>query len=311
MSVHHSKSLFVSLLIALGAVCGIACQRSSEETPAQAESPRIVALSPAIGIILRDMGLGDRVVGRHAYDQFLPKNIPACGDQSGIDMERLISRHPTHVLTQWGTRDLPENLLTQARERGWVVANIEILTLADISRAVVTIDQVVSPAGSAAPSEGALSLVKKLEAALTPDPTPPTAAGRVLLLASTSPLAALGPGSCHHEILLALGGTPAIAEGAPYVYLDAEDLMRLDPDSIVLVLPRSPGAVRFRMDPAMMLTTVADHGLRAIDEQRVELIDHPEALIPSTSMIHFAAQLRTSLARLARDQGTQPAPGPQ
>ena len=286
----------------------VACTRTPEEPP-QDGSARIVALSPAIGIILRDMGLAERVVGRHAFDQFLPRQIPPCGDQSGIDMERLIACRPTHVFTQWGSRDLPGDLLAQAKHRNWVVANIEILSLADITRAVMTIDRLMHPGDTQELSPRAAALVDQLAASLRPDEAPPHIAGTVLLLASTEPLAALGPGSCHHETLLALGATPAIAQGAPYINLDAEDLLRLDPDSIVLVLPRPEGAMRYRLEPAMLLNAAGFAGLRAVERGRVELIDHPEALIPSTSMIHFATDLRAALRRRG-DESPGGAAGP-
>lgn len=292
------RTLALFCMMMLCAFAGVvACTRTPEEAP-QDGSARIVALSPAIGIILRDMGLAERVVGRHAFDQFLPRQIPPCGDQSGIDMERLIACRPTHVFTQWGSRDLPGDLLAQSKHRNWVVANIEILSLADIARAVKTIDRLMHPGDTQELSPRAAALVDQLAASLEPDEDPPHNAGKVLLLASTKPLAALGPGSCHHETLLALGATPAMAQGAPYINLDAEDLLRLDPDSIVLVLPRPEGAMRYRIEPAMMLPAAGLAGLRAVERGRVELIDHPEALIPSTSMIHFATDLRAALRRL-------------
>ena len=68
-----------------------------------------------------------------------------------------------------------------------------------------------------------------------------TYAGRVLLLWPTNPPAAVGPGSFHHEVLVRAGGRPAIESGSAYIELDAEGVLALAPDAIMVISPRDVG----------------------------------------------------------------------
>ena len=96
-----------------------------------------------------------------------------------------------------------------------------------------------------------------------------------------------------------MGGTPAIASGAPYVTMDAEDILKLKPDAIVLVLPRgrgvqAPSPPTFA-DLVTLLGPIGRLDLPAIRSQRIALIDDPLAHTPSTAMIKLADEFRTIL----------------
>lgn len=237
------------------------------------EHPRVAALAPAVAQILRDLGVGDLIVARHAQDRWTDPSVPPCGDQSGIDYERLLAVNPTHVLVQWGERELPDRLTGLAAERGWVVQNIPLLTLDDVQHATVALageivtpelnalraeDAAETPPPPAAPSPpparaererrlqaAPYTLIERLDRAYAADPSL-ARAGRVLLLyqgagetgAAARP-AALGPGSYSHDVLLRLGAQTATPTGKPFMPLDAEDVGALRPDAIVIVRPRA------------------------------------------------------------------------
>jgi hypothetical protein len=109
--------------------------------------PRIVALRPALAIILRDLGLESHIVGRHAYDMVLPPSVPVCGNQTGIDYEALIGVQPTDVLLQWGRRELPGRLQTLAREHRWAVSDYELLALDDVLSTTADLNRRFAAAG--------------------------------------------------------------------------------------------------------------------------------------------------------------------
>ncbi len=287
--------MILMILISLAVVMCQGCERSTAAA-AQGKGPRIVALSPAAGIILRDLGRESQIVGRHGYDDFLPREVPTCGDQAGIDFERLLGVEPTHIVTQWGRRDYPARLRELAIERGWVLLDVPLMTLADIEEGARQVDAALGapPEGSA---EYAVLRERMGEAWRKKDGM--EHAGRVLLLASTNPPAAFGPGSCHHDILLRLGAIPAVTEGAAYIEMDAEDVLRCAPDTIVLVLPRSRGRPA-SPDARAALGSLSGLGLAAVKAGRVVLIDDPACQIPSTSMIRFAEALAEGLQRVAR-----------
>src|SRR5262249_19203986 len=150
------------------------------------------------------------------------KSVVVCGDQSGLDYEALLRVRPTHIITEWGLRDLPPRLLELARRNGWVQKNYPLLTLDDILTSTRELAALFGPAaGSAEP------VVAATQKAWEPHPGRFAGAGRVLLLESIDPPAALGPGSFHQQILERLGGTPAITEGRPFITMDLESVARL------------------------------------------------------------------------------------
>lgn len=304
--VFHGILLLGALVTALTIA---ACERSAPAPIPPAPSPpaardpvapaqRVVVLSPALAVIVRDLGYADRVVARHAYDDVLPHDLPAVGDQAGIDYEALLRVNPTHVLLQWGARDVPERLTQLSVAHAWRITNSNPLSLADIERSVREIDAAL--AGDGSPTPRAVALLQALQEIRTPQDAA-AAWGPVLLLASVDPPAALGPGSCHDEILRGVGGQPAILQGTPWMELSREDIVRLQPRAIVLVRPRSAKGVTDADGPAA--DQAADQsgdvwqplrglGLTALDENRVAVIDDHEGLLPSTSMIRVADTIR-------------------
>ena len=262
---------------------------------ARAGPARVVVLSPALAVTMRDLGLDDLVVGRHGYDMVLPKSVPVCGDQAGIDYEALLATKPTHVLVEWGSRPLPERLRDLAAEHSWKVTTSTLLTLDQIESSGAAVIRELAPEGDRAASEAALarlrqSWTKRGEYA---------GAGRVLLVMGTTPVCSvLGPGSCHQEILERIGGVPAIRDGSPYMELDAEDVARLAPGAIVILSPRAPDAAPAEKSwPELerRLGPLARLNIPAVRDRRVALIDYPLVLLPSTSLSVYAEELATKL----------------
>ncbi len=314
---HHH--VFSALLVVLGFMTLVACEKKQPTTnpattsapaatPATSHStatPRIVVLSPALAAVLQDLGLEPAIVGRHGWDIALPSTLPVCGDQAGVDLEALLRVEPTHIVLQWGERELPTPLVDLARARSWTIINLNPLALDDIVGVTRELNRVFAPAiEHRAASERAKSTLADLEAACARNDEAPWK-GRVLLLAATNPAAALGPGSWHADVLDRMGGTSAIADGKAYQTLDAEDLIRLAPQGIVLIQPRaaSEPATTTRnivrdvelAELSKRLGPIADLNLPAIRTGRVAIIDEPLALTPGTSIIQFRQRLREIL----------------
>jgi len=310
---------------------------SPTEEPEQAEHPRIVALAPAAAQIARDLELGHLLVGRHASDRWSDQRLPVCGEQFAIDYERLIAAEPTHIFLQRADRDdrgndlLPQRLRSLARERGWTVVNLQLVSLQDVRDAVLTVHDRVAPAELRAlrweaahtyadpqAARPGLSpdpraerirnapspLLHDFDAAMT-NPEPLAGAGRILLLyqgegeSGVASLAALGPGSYHHDILAGLGAVPAITSGKIFMQLDLEDISRLKPDGIILIRPRSgPDSSAAQADgrsPAAAFTALAGLDIPAVRERKVGVIDDPMALVPGTNLTAVAERMRRIL----------------
>jgi ABC-type hemin transport system substrate-binding protein len=272
---------------------------------------RIVALSPALTRIARDLGAADKLVGRHAFDAWADPALPICGDQAGLDYETLIRVRPTHVLTQWGQREMPARLAELARERGWVIEDFRLLTLEDIPATAAALHEIVH-AGHGEQRGGfdGTDLARRLQEAFAPRAGLEAArAGRVLMLYAGPTPAALGPGSWHHQLLERLGGVPAVTTGKPFQTLDVEDLARLKPDAIVVVSPRGAGAdeprapaVRTRAEARAVLGRLADLDVPAlrVEPVRVVILDDPLAAVPGTNLAELADELAEALGRWGR-----------
>lgn len=299
----------------LSAACALAgCSRapSGQSVPdglsVDPRPLRLIAHSPAIAITLGDLGLTSAIVGRHAWDMSLDPALPIVGDQSSLDYEALIALRPTHILLEWGVREPPPRLLSMAADHNWLVKSWSLLSHAQVRASFDEFAAFIAPHDATLKARAA-SLTSDLDRACAPLAVAPRA-GRLLLLASTSPPAALGPGSFHHEILTTLGATTATPTGAAYIQLQLEDLIALNPDGIVLVQPANPRPAT-PAQPTSAATTddwgritsqlgaIASLSIPAVTRRRVALIEDPFALTPSSAMIGFARTLGTILGRWA------------
>jgi ABC-type Fe3+-hydroxamate transport system substrate-binding protein len=279
--------LTLGLFAALGPGCRESRAPEDAGAPLGGHSPRIVALSPGVAETLESLGLGDTLVGRHAFDDFSSPDIPAVGDQSGIDYEALLRVRPTHVLLEKSAAGAPPRLLELASARSFEVREVPMLSLDDIRGAIERLPAIV---GAPDASEKAGDLLARFDAALAPAQGFDARAGRMLALYWTTPVGAAGPGSYHAEIIVALGGALALDDGAPYRQLDPEDVRRLGPDSIALFIPDADPA---RLDE--LLGALRSLELRAVREGRVALVNHPRCQTPGPSAIDVAESLRDAV----------------
>ncbi|HYE61673.1 MAG TPA: ABC transporter substrate-binding protein [Phycisphaerales bacterium] len=285
----------VFCLIACVASIMVGCERKPAVVEPRPSGPRVVVHSPAVGVIVRDLGRAEMVVGRHGHDIVLPRSLPVVGSQEGFDYEALLRARPTHVIAQWGSRELPTRLVEMSKANGWQLLDTRLLSLSDVRSDTVAVDAFLCAArGVMPPSAECTTLVERMDRAWTTRGEGFKELGRVLLLVSASPPAAFGPGSCHHEVLERIGGVPAITEGSAYIELDTERLLRIAPEVIVLVSPRGYGveaSEETRARGAAKLEALRGLRVPAVERGRVAVIDDPLAQLPSTSMIGFAEEL--------------------
>lgn len=274
-----------ALLCVLAALLAPGCSEAGGV--GDAGGPRLAVLSPALAMTLAELGLDHLIVARHAYDASTGAGVPIAGDESGIDVETLARARPTHVLVESTSAGTIEHVRSLRARFGWEVEVFDLRTIEDIAGSARAL------AGLLAPDDPrARARIEAFERALAPADTP-AYRGRVLMLASESPPGAIGPDSFHGEILRRLGIPGAITEGSAWVELDGEDLVRLDPDAIVLVHPRLRDG---REDVRERLVSLEGLDLRAVREGRIALIDDRGALMPSLRLDVFARDLLDAVA---------------
>jgi ABC-type Fe3+-hydroxamate transport system substrate-binding protein len=295
------------------------CEKPAPPTPALSRATasknqplRIVALSPAIATTLRDLGLGAEIVGRHAYDQATDPSIPVCGDQTGIDYETLLNAEPTHVLLEWGQRELPERLSELASAHDWTVKSYRLLTLDDVEACAADLYAALRTSRGETRPWGSTPLAIAMLEAWSRRDVDLARAGRVLLLASVDPPGALGPGSFHEQILTRIGGRPAITTGAAWQTLDVEDVLALRPEAIIVFRPRARGTpARASLSAEELRAALGRLGtleIPAVRESRVALIDDPLGLTPSTAMVGVAHEVAARLEAWAKAAGAAAPP---
>jgi ABC-type Fe3+-hydroxamate transport system substrate-binding protein len=272
----------------------IACTRTAPPAPPTPPptGARVVALSPAIASIMADVGLADRLVGRHGSDEWCDQSLPVCGDQvTGVSYEALLRIAPTHVFLQ--VPEIPPRLRDFAESRGVVVQNFSILSLDEIRTAARRLTAWNAGAGPVPDTAPRAAIEDRMDTAWSRQPgVRAEKVGRVLLLAGVDPAGALGPGSWHDDLLRRLGATPAISTGAAYITMDAEDVLRLAPDAIILFAPRPPTApARPGIDAKAMLGRLGTLDIPAVRAGRIAIIDDPMGQLPSTAMIRVAQEM--------------------
>ncbi|OAB61380.1 hypothetical protein AY599_13470 [Leptolyngbya valderiana BDU 20041] len=271
------------VLVVLLAACGEA------PAPPPGAGVRIATTSPAVGIMLRDFGAQDLAVGRSGYDVALAPSLPVVGDAAGIDLERLSAVAATHVYYESGASAVPAGLTELADDVGFEIRAFELTSLEQLIELASDVHGLVSDEVDAGRPP-----VERFEDALEHN-ADLAGAGRVLLLMPGTPAAALGPRSVHHEVLIRIGGTPAIEDGRPYMPLDAEDVLEIAPDAIVLLAPGKAEDWRALLGP------LAELPVPAIERGRVAVLRDEEVLMASTSTLRYADALRKRLESWAAE----------
>lgn len=284
-----TASMIITMLL-----CG--CRQAEPPPSHPAGTLRIVSLSPAISRTLVDFGVQDDIVGRSAWCASLDPAIPVTGDLYDIDYERLIRLEPTHVLVQPPSTGLDPTLQRLAAERGWIIGQWRFDTLDDIERMVREVPGLLFPQGGdsrEAATARAADLLNRMATALTTPPAAPWT-GSTLLVADTEPaILVFGPGTYLHDILGALGGRNATTTNG-WAELSLEDVVRLDPEAIILVRDRGPADI----DPVEAAGPLARLDTTARREGRIVVLWHADAMLPSTAVIDVADRMRQVLGRL-------------
>jgi iron complex transport system substrate-binding protein len=237
----------------------------------------IVSLSPALTHTAQALGAGDRIVGRTAWCDAPEARI--VGSLEDRDLEAIVALRPALVLRQSSAPD--PALEVAARGVGARVVEVRAIDrVRDVEDAAANVADALESMGVA----GARARAAEATAAFHRSTASPVACTRpVVFLYSTDPPAAFGAGTFVDDAWRSMGGCNAVtAQGYPT--MSAEDLVRLAPAAIVIVVPKAtsvPDWVRTvapavamaesnaLLEPSLRMLERAPAALRAVDAELV------------------------------------------
>lgn len=289
--------LFCVLLLVSQPGCDGQFGSQPGNSPTQPSSGKtIVSLTPALTQMLIDMGLEDRLVGVSTSDD-KSLSLPRCGTYRDPLIDKILELEPAIVLTESAMADGSDvaPMLRSLAEQG--VFELHALahcrSVADVERALIDAEDGLGAAlGEQEAAESARRLMSRrleLIKAVTGDADKP----RVLVLIEPSTLGALGPGATHDEMIRLAGGVNAVSElNADYLNLTRSQVQETARPDVVLIL-----------EPNGSPITERDHRTRALDglavpavmQRRIVVIDHPQAMLPSTSMPAVIKQMAKAI----------------
>jgi iron complex transport system substrate-binding protein len=228
---------------------------------------RIVSLAPSLTETLFALGAGDRVVGVTDYCDF-PAEAQTRAKIGGMinpNLERLAALHPDLVLiTKEGNR---RDTLDAVEHLKIPIFAIETSRLEDISRMFRDVGRAIGEASAGAAMAAALDQrVARVHNAVTG-----RAQKRVLMVVWLQPMVTVGHGTFLSDLLDRAGAVSiAESESQPWPKLSIEEIVRSDPDYIVVT--RSPGFAPTRDE---LLKLPGWRELTAVKQDRI--INLPDA----------------------------------
>ncbi|UCE88902.1 MAG: ABC transporter substrate-binding protein [Pseudomonadota bacterium] len=272
---------------------------ASDKKASAAAQLRIVSLSPAISRTLVDFGLHKQIVGRTPFCRALDPVTPIVGDLNGVAYERLVRVRPTHVLVQPPTSGTDAKLAELAATHGWHLAQWPGLnTVQDIEQLIDQLPSVLFPEDSAQrlkATSRARELLTEIRMVLESQ-SAPIFNPRVLLLSGFEPVMAFGRETYLHDIATRLGAVNAI-DATGWVVLSLEDVVRINPQVVILVAGSESGIGR---SPGAALETLSRLKIDAARRGRITVLDHPDAMLPSSGVVGLATAMRELLTVMAR-----------
>lgn len=281
------ETILVVLLsvLAVLAGCGDGKTRSYRD-----DQLRIVSLSPAITQVVNALGLGDRIVGVGDGDEMAPPGTASVGRYVDLDLERLVSLEPTHVLAMTGQAGLPPRVVDMAAGGRFELADLDYPN--DFDAAVDLIAAIGIAIGRAEMGEALAAQTQSRLSAIA-EVTSDQSRPRVLMAFSTDPVMVSGVGTVNDALLTIAGGVNAAATAevtAPV--FDREGLVSLQPDVVFLLKPGAPALSG--MDDAR-LGAMRGLSITALEEGRVALLNDPAVLLPGPAMVDTAAAMAAFL----------------
>ncbi len=264
------------------------CNRNP--TAASTGKRRVVSLSPAITETLFAIGAGSQLVGVSDYCNYpeAAKQLPRNGTALTPNYEAIVRLAPTLILCE-AAASTPKRELAALG----VTKFVPWLSLEDI----VASTRLLGALTTQQPAANALADKLWSGLAVAENPSGP----RVLVVlgegeAKLSEIYFIKRNSIHGAALRAAGARNAVASDVPGVpRLSLEELIRLDPEAIIVLVAPSPSAPS---EAQILHDYRALEPLSANKNQRVAVLASDEAFANGPRILTLAEHLKQKLATL-------------
>lgn len=251
------------------------------------EPKRIVSLSPAHTELLFALGAGDRVVGVSAFCNF-PADVKTKTNIGGPDpaklsLETIVSLKPDFVLADSNYQKQAVESLERLRVP---ILAYEANSIDEIFHMMTVLSRILGD------TPVRLKTVNEFERdakalSIGRYPNPPT----VLYLAGEQPIFAAGGGSFTNELIERAGGKNLFGDiKDKYPNVSEEEILRRNPDVIVLARPADPDAKKKEL-----LARPTWQKLKAIQNQRIVFVDEDMASRPGPRILDAIRELENAL----------------
>jgi ABC-type Fe3+-hydroxamate transport system substrate-binding protein len=266
------------------------CDHSSQSSASGSRKQRLVSLSPAITETLFAIGAGPELVGVSDYCNYpeAAKKLPRTGTALTPNYEAIVRLSPSMILCE-AAESTPKRELAALG----VTKFLPWLSLEDI----VASTRLLGALTSHAPGADVLATNLWDGLAVAEAPNGP----RVLVVlgegtGKLSEIYFIKKNSIHGAALRAAGARNAVAEDVPGVpRLSIEELLRLDPDAIIVLVAPTPDAPS---DAQVLHDYEALEPLTAVKNKRVSVLRSDEAFANGPRILTLATHLRQEVSRL-------------
>jgi ABC-type Fe3+-hydroxamate transport system substrate-binding protein len=253
---------------------------------------RVASLSPASAQFLRLLG-HNTLVARHNYDTFSDQTIAPAGDNSQVDIEVLLAAKPDMVIVERSATGVPSILARACEQHKIALLVVPMLSLDEIPQGLEAIANglaTLKPAAKEDLLKQANQIAESFVQAIKPRPEFQRL-GKVLAVYSCSPISIFGPGSYHHDLLVRLGVPVIPTTGKPFMTIDKEDLLALNPSVIVVINPSAS---------AQMAAVLDGLQIDAVRTKRIVLITQTDSLLPGPGLVGLSEKLVSEFSEMVK-----------
>lgn len=262
-------------------------QSSQANNQSLQNANRIIVLTPALTEVVFALGYGDRVIAISNHCNYPPeaasKQQVGGPDEKKLSLERIVDLKPDLIL---GDNGFQVQVMETLKRFKLNVAGLQADSIAEVGK---LLNDVESLLGETPASRKAIHEWNQKVKALKVNrySNPPS----VLMIVGEQPIFTAGPGSITQEIIERAGGKNLFSDvKQKYLTVNEEEIVRRNPDVIVLVRPKNPEAKK-----AEVLARPSWQTIAAVKNGRILFIDEDTSSRPGPRLLDAVRELETAL----------------